>query len=135
MKIGLFIQAHRQTLISLIISIFLNAGLLALLMSTGYLFNANADERITAAARNSFACKADLRSDNIQVLSQDGAVTLLGTVAVEPQSVLAADIVAGLPGVKRVDNRLKIRALAHGGRGPGFAAPVISRPDLQHLAK
>ena len=109
MKLGLYLQTHRETLISGIISLLFMAGLLALLMTTGHLFNASADDHITAAAKESFAAKNDLKDDDIQVQSQDGAVTLTGTVAEEPHLSLAAKTVADLPGVKRVDNRLEVR--------------------------
>jgi hypothetical protein len=110
MKNGLALKKYRETMISGVISLLLMMGLLILLMITGYLFNANADEHITAAARESFALKNELKGDEIQVDSQDGAVTLTGTVAEEPHLLLAAETVAELPGVKRVDNRLEVRA-------------------------
>ncbi len=93
-------------------------------MTTGYLFTANTDDRITAAARDSLALKTYLKGDDIQVHSQDGAVTLLGTVAEEPHLSLAAETVADLPGVKRVDNRLEVRTHS-----------VISGPGPHNLTK
>jgi hyperosmotically inducible protein len=98
--------------------------LLILLIITGYLFNVNTDDHITAAAKKSFALKSDLKGDDIQVQSQDGAVTLTGTVGEEPHLSLAAETVAGLPGVKRVDNRLEVRAPS-----------VISGPNPHNLTK
>ena len=130
MKNGLAIKKYRETLISGIISLLLMTGLLILLMITGYLFNANTDDHITAAARESFALKNDLKGDDIQVLSQDGAVTLTGTVAEEPHLSLATKTVANLPGVQSVDNRLTVRDHAHVGPGPGSTDSDISGHDL-----
>jgi osmotically-inducible protein OsmY len=53
--------------------------------------------------------KTYLKNDAIHIQSKDGVVTLTGTVAAEPHETLAEDTVAGLPGVKSVDNRLEIK--------------------------
>ncbi len=124
MKNGLLRISARETLISGVISLLLMTGLLILLMVTGYLFNADSDDHITAAAKESFALKSDLKGDDIQVHSQDGAVTLTGTVAEEPHLSLAAKTVADLPGVKRVDNRLAVRTHS-----------AISAPGPHNLTK
>ncbi len=133
MKKSLMVITSRETLIPGIISLLLMTGLLVLLMFTGHLFNANADERIAAAARDSLAFKNYLKGDDIRVHSLDGAVTLTGTVAEEPHSALAADTVADLPGVKRVDNRLEVRA--HVGSDLASSPPFISGPGLQNVTK
>ena len=124
MKTGLIKISVRETLIPGIISILLMAGLLILLVISGYLFNANTDDHILAAAKESFALKNDLKGDHIQVHSQDGAVTLTGTVAEETHLLLAAETIADLPGVKRVDNRLEVRTHA-----------VISGPNPHNVTK
>ena len=124
MKNGLLRISARETLISGAISLLLMTGLLILLTITGYLFNADTDDHITAAARESFALKNDLKGDDIQVHSQDGAVTLTGTVGEEPHLSLAAETVADLPGVKRVVNRLAVRTRS-----------VMSAPGPHNLTK
>ncbi|MFH2108570.1 MAG: BON domain-containing protein [Chrysiogenia bacterium] len=124
MKNDLLKISARETLIPGIVSLLLMTGLLILLTITGYLFNSNTDDHITAAAKESFALKSDLKGDDIQVHSQDGAVTLTGTVGEEPHLSLAAATVAGLPGVKRVDNRLEVRTHS-----------VISAPGPNNLTK
>ena len=119
MKNGLIKITALETLFPGIVSMLLMTGLLILLMISGYLFNANPDDHITAAAKESLAFKNDLKGDDIQVHAQDGAVTLTGTVAEEPHSALAAETVADLPGVKRVDNRLEVRTHSDiSGPGP-----------------
>lgn len=126
------IKKYRETLIPGIISMLLMSGLLALLIITGYLFAANTDDRIAAAARKSYIFQTYLKGDDIQIRSEDGAVTLLGTVAEEPHLSLAADTVADLPGVKRVDNRLAVR----GGRsGRRSADPSFSSSEINRMSK
>lgn len=81
----------------------------ALLMMTGSLFAQETDRRIESAFTNSYVFKAYLKGDDIQIRSQDGVVTLTGTVSKETHISLAADTAAGLPGVKSVDNRLEVK--------------------------
>ncbi len=125
MKTAPMTRKLRETLISGILSVAVMAGLLGLLIIAGFLFAANTDERIAAAAREAFVSQAYLKGDDIQVHSQDGAVTLLGTVAAERHLLIAAATVADLPGVKRVDNRLEVRALASAGQAPGSVHAAV----------
>lgn len=67
------------------------------------------DDRIESSAMQSYVFKTYLKNDSIQIESKDGAVTLTGTVAAEAHEGLAGDTVAGLPGVKSVDNRLQLK--------------------------
>jgi hyperosmotically inducible periplasmic protein len=67
------------------------------------------DQRIESSAKQSYVFKTYLQDDAIQVQSKDGAVILTGTVAKESHETLAEDTVAGLPGVKSVDNKLVIK--------------------------
>jgi len=46
--------------------------------------------------------------NSLWIIAAEGAVTLMGTVAIEPHDILAEDTVAGLPGPKSVDNQLEI---------------------------
>jgi osmotically-inducible protein OsmY len=67
------------------------------------------DDRIEASAKQSFVFKTYLKDDAIQIRSKDGVVALTGTVAEESHISLAQDTVAGLPGVKIVDNKLAVK--------------------------
>jgi len=67
------------------------------------------DSRIESSARASYIFKTYLQGDDITIDSQEGAVTLTGIVADHVHKSLAYETVAGLPGVKRVDNRLEIK--------------------------
>src|SRR6266850_8277285 len=70
----------------------------------------NDDHRIEAAAKNSYVFRTYLKNDDITIESKGGMVTINGTVAEESHKMLARDTVNGLPGVKRVDDHLQIKA-------------------------
>jgi hyperosmotically inducible protein len=101
-------KKHRETLISGIAAVLVMAGLLIVLMITGYLFAVNMDEQIESTAKQSYVFKTFLKGDDIKILSRDGIVTLTGTVASEPHLLLAAETVADLLGVKSVNNKLEV---------------------------
>jgi osmotically-inducible protein OsmY len=67
------------------------------------------DSRIESSARQSYVFKTYLQGDDIRIQSKDSAVTLTGIVSEESHKSLARDTVAGLPGVKSVDNRLEVK--------------------------
>lgn len=67
------------------------------------------DSRIESSARQSYVFKTYLKNDDITIRAREGDVTLTGTVSEEAHKVLAAETVAGLPGVRSVDNRLEVR--------------------------
>ena len=67
------------------------------------------DDRIESTAKKSYVFKTYLKGDDIKIQSKDGAVTLTGIVADNFNKSLAQETVAGLPGVKSVDNRLEVK--------------------------
>ena len=67
------------------------------------------DDRIELSARKSHVFRSYLGGDDIKIQSKDGAVTLTGTVSEESHKALAYETVAGLPGVKSVDNKLGLK--------------------------
>jgi len=67
-----------------------------------------ADRLIEDSARTSYVFKTFLKDDSVTTVSEDGDVTLTGTVADEVHKGLAHDTVRSLPGVRSVDNRLVI---------------------------
>lgn len=68
------------------------------------------DDAIESAAKNSYTFKTYLKDDLINLESKNGVVTLTGTVSDDYHRLLAADTVANLPGVTRVDDKLKVAA-------------------------
>ncbi|MEF2229704.1 MAG: BON domain-containing protein [Pseudodesulfovibrio sp.] len=90
-----------------------NLFALSLIVTMSFLFAGNTnvfasttDDRIEASAKQTYVFKTYLKDDNIKVASEGGNVTLTGTVAEESHLSLAKDTVEGLPGVKKVDNKL-----------------------------
>ena len=81
----------------------------AMLMTSSPLRAADTDSRIESSAAKSYAFKTYLKNDSIKTESKDGAVTLTGTVAEASHKSLAENTVESLPGVKSVDNRLKVK--------------------------
>lgn len=70
---------------------------------------AKTDDRIESTAKQSYVFKTYLKGDDIKVKSSEGTVTLSGVVSEESHKTLASDTVAGLPGVKSVDNKLEVK--------------------------
>jgi osmotically-inducible protein OsmY len=71
------------------------------------LFASETDNRFEATARQSYVFKTYLKSDDIQVLYNNGMVTLTGTVSDTSHKSLARETIAHLPGVAGVQSRLK----------------------------
>jgi len=69
---------------------------------------ADQDHKIEASAKSSYNFMTYLKDDSIKVASSGGIVTLTGTVSQEYHKSLAEETVAGLAGVKSVDNRITV---------------------------
>lgn len=67
------------------------------------------DDRIESSFQKSYVYQTYLREDAIVVQSKDGAVILKGAVSKESHKDLAGETMAGMPGVKKVDNRLSVK--------------------------
>ena len=92
-------------------SVALMVAIIALLVTNMPLHASEMDDRIESSARKSYAFKTYLSGDDIRIQSRDGAVTLTGTVSDEFHKALAYETVAGMPGVKSVDNRLELKGV------------------------
>jgi len=90
-------------------SVTLLAVVAAMLVTSMSVLASNMDNRIESSANQSHVFKTYLKSDDIKVESEGGVVTLTGTVSQASHQSLAQDTVAGLPGVKSVDNKLKVK--------------------------
>ena len=84
----------------------------ALLLAGAPLRAAETDDRIESSAKKSYVFKHYLPDDSIKIESENGVVTLTGTVSQDSHIGLARDTVSGLPGVKSVDNRLVVKGEA-----------------------
>ena len=112
---------------------------LALLVVTSALFISSAplratetDNRIEASAKKSHVFKTYLKGDAIAVQSKDGVVTLKGTVAESSHKSLAEDTVESLPGVKSVDNQLKVKGENHAEHSDGWVGVKVKTALLFH---
>lgn len=68
-----------------------------------------ADKRIVSTARHSYIFKTFLKNDDLGIESKNGDVILTGIVADHFNRSLAEETLAGISGVKRVDNRLELK--------------------------
>ena len=112
---------------------------LALLVVTGALFVTSAslrasdtDDRIESSAKKSYVFKTHLKHDSIKTVSKDGAVTLTGTVADSSHKSLAQDTVESLPGVKSVDNQLKVKGESPAEHSDGWVSTKVKTSLLFH---
>ena len=92
-----------------IYSAALMVAAVALLVISAPVHASKTDDRIESSARKSYVFKTYLKEDDIKIESKNGAVTLTGIVAEEYHKSLAQETMAGLPGVKSVDNRLEVK--------------------------
>ncbi|GFM36568.1 hypothetical protein DSM19430T_12520 [Desulfovibrio psychrotolerans] len=87
----------------------LMTAIASLLYLGGHLYASEVDDNIVKAAKQSYVFKHYLKDDNVDVKSNNGEVTLTGTVSDDASRALARETVASLPGVKSVDNKLNIK--------------------------
>jgi osmotically-inducible protein OsmY len=85
-------------------------SLIAVLLAVSLpVYASDMDDRIESTAKQSYVFKTLLQGDDIKIDSKDGVVILTGIVADNFNKSLAQETVAGLPGVRSVDNRLEIK--------------------------
>ena len=94
--------------IQAIYSVALIVVVVALLVTGMPVCASELDDSIELSARKSYVFITYLQGDDIKIRSKDGVVSLTGTVSEESHRALARETVAGLPGVKSVDNRLEL---------------------------
>lgn len=90
------------------------------------------DDRIVAAAKQSYVFRTELKEDAITVQSRDGVVTLTGTVADPSHKSLAENTVKAIPGVRRVENRLEVRPRTAPGNSDSLIAAKVKMALLFH---
>ena len=90
------------------------------------------DSRIESSARQSYVFQTYLKDDDIKIESRDGAVTLTGIVADNFNKSLAEETVAGIPGVKSVDNRLEIKGAPPTANSDAWLSEKVKATLLFH---
>jgi osmotically-inducible protein OsmY len=104
----------------------------ALLVASTSLQASETDDRIESSAGKSHVFKTYLKDDAITVHSKGGNVTLKGTVAESSHKSLAQDTVEGLPGVKSVDNQLKVKGEQYAEHSDGWLGTKVKTALLFH---
>ncbi len=113
-------------------SLALLAAASALLVTSGSLRASETDDRIESSAKKSYVFKTYLKDDSIKIESKNGAVILTGTVAEASQKSLAENTVESLPGVKSVDNQLKIKGESPAEHSDGWIGTKVKTALLFH---
>ena len=90
----------------------LMASTVTLLMFSSPLQASETDARIESSSKKTYVFKTYLKNDDVTIASKNGAVTLTGSVNEEFHKNLAKETVENLPGVKSVDNKLKVKTEA-----------------------
>jgi len=104
----------------------------ALLVTSLSLRASDTDDRIESSAKKSYVFKTHLKGDSIKTESKNGAVTLTGTVAESSHKSLAQDTVESLPGVKSVDNQLKVKKEGPAEHSDAWLATKVKTALLFH---
>ena len=103
-----------------------------LLITSAPLRASETDDRIESSARKSHVFKTYLTEDSIKIKAKEGAVTLTGSVAEASHKSLAEDTVESLPGVKSVDNQLKVKGGNHTEQSDGWVGTKVKTTLLFH---
>lgn len=83
------------------------------------------DDQIVSSANNSYVYKNYLKDDSVHTVSNDGVVTLTGTVSEESHRGLAEKTVESLPGVTKVDNQLVVNGQQPAQNSDGWVSMKI----------
>lgn len=90
------------------------------------------DDAIESSIERSHVFKTYLKDDDIKIKSEDGVVTLKGTVSGESHKALAAETVSGMPGVKSVDNKLEFKGEQPAEMSDGWLMTKVKTTLLYH---
>jgi hyperosmotically inducible protein len=110
----------------------LMVAVVALLLTSMPVQASTMDDRIESSAKKSYVFKTYLKDDDIKIQSKDGVVTLTGIVANEFHKSLAQETLAGLPGVKSVDNRLELKGAAPTANSDAWLRDKVKATLLFH---
>jgi hyperosmotically inducible protein len=118
-----------KTIYRLGVMMFMVAALLMLSMPVQA---SKMDNRIESSAKKSYVFQTYLKADDIKVKSEDGAVTLTGTVSAESHKSLAQETVADLPDVKSVENKLEVKGESHAKMSDAWITAQVKTIFLFH---
>ena len=103
-----------------------------LFLASQSVFGAETDYRIESSAKASYVFKTYLKNDSVRTDAKDGVVTLTGTVSDPSHRRLAEDTVEGLPGVKRVENRITVTGEEPAERSDAWLSTKVKTSLLFH---
>ncbi len=115
-----------------IYSAALLVAVFALLVISVPVHASKTDDRIESSAKKSYVFKTYLKDDNIKIESKNGVVSLTGVVSEESHKSLAQDTVAGLPGVKSVDNKLEVKGERPAEKSDAWITTKVKTTFLFH---
>jgi len=101
------------------------AAMFTVLLTSGTVRASDGDDQIVSAANNSYVYKNYLKDDSIKTISDNGMVTLTGTVSEDSHKALAQKTVESLPGVKSVDNQLVVNGQQPAENSDGWVSMKI----------
>ena len=104
----------------------------AMLAISTPVFASDKDDAIESSIERSHVFQTYLKNDAIKVESEDGVVTLKGTVSDESHKALAAETVSGIPGVKSVDNKLEFKGERPAEKSDGWLLAKVKTTLLYH---
>ena len=90
-------------------SAFLTLAITCMVSHASAQQSSETDDRIEAAAKASYVFRTHLIDDSVQTDAKEGVVTLTGNVKEISHKQLAEETVAGLPGVKSVENKIETK--------------------------
>ncbi len=96
------------------------------------IFAVGTDDQIESTAKKTYVFKTYLKNDNIKMQANDGVVTMTGTVSDISHKSLAGETVAGLPGVKSVDNKLVEKSGAPAAKSDAWLITKVKTALLFH---
>lgn len=91
-----------------------------------------ADDRIESSFKKTYVYEKYLKADSVTIDSQDGVVTLTGTVEDESHKTLAEETAANLPKVTRVDNQLATKNEAAAENSDAWIARKVKLTLMFH---
>jgi osmotically-inducible protein OsmY len=104
----------------------------ALLVTSVPAYATKMDDRIESSAKKTYVFKTYLKDDDIKIQSTAGAVVLTGTVDSESHKSLAKETVAGLRGVKSVDNKLVVKGAGPAEKSDAWLTSKVKTTLLFH---
>jgi hyperosmotically inducible protein len=96
------------------------------------LYASRMDDRIESSARKSYIFQTYLTGDDIKIESRGGVVILTGIIGEAFHKSLAQETVAGLPGVKSVDNRLEVKGAPPSANSDAWLSEKVKTLLLFH---